>query len=374
MDKYSRIYNRSFESLQGILKPIICKSCAADGLDAGECKKCLENRAWNREYLETHTFITYKGLGCYHDTDHDLVKTIFLRNEDEHPYLYYGPEVEIEFGYEDVRVPRDEDYYDDETGDYDYIDEILDGFTEITDGLFVYEKDSSLDNGVEFIGRPASYAFWTKPETVEKIKAGFEYLKEHGALINQPNGNGMHVHISKKFFENRAGRERNAKYADLDWIFQIFQNELEKIGGRKYGTYCNSKKNLLEEKLKHEIRCQAGDASIEDLKVTGKMKKGTGCLETSHAYAVIQDSATVEARIFKSTVDYEQFYANIEVVRALAHAVCEDKTDATLNDILHTKDTMFLDKILKRVELNCKKNEEEFNLDRKFTDEIKIEA
>lgn len=376
MSIYVNIARENYASLRGKLKPTTCESCKADGLtEYGECEKCLANQAYNREYLETHTFQTDSNFGSYHDYAHKAIKALPLRLPNEKPFLYYGIELEIEFDNNWTEVFYENDYGDKEPTDD--IQSILDEFAKITDGMFVFEEDGSLNNGVECISRPMSYPFWTSKETKEKLDKGFAYLKEHGALVNQPSSNGMHIHISKKFFE-RGGytfedRDKASKsYKEFDWLFQKFQPEIEKIGERKYTIYCRSKVMELQEEfnsLKHRV-----NGNVGDIKVSGKMCKGGDIGYNNHGVAVNSTDKTVEVRVFKSTIETETVLSRIEFVRNLAHAVRDNTSNATFTELLHTKDNLYLDNYIRKIELNCKRNKEEFDLEKVNTDEIEVEA
>lgn len=378
MSIYDNIYEQfNNTSLKGKLKPITCPMCKDNGNRyIGECETCLANQAYNREYIETHTFIYDKNYQGYHEGYHDNFKRLFLRLPNEHPYLYYGIEIEVEFNSSVVSIySQDDDYYDEDEEDGDdnwKIQEILDKFSEITEGMFVYERDGSLDNGVECISRPTSYAYWTHPDTVKKLKAGLEFLREKGAYVNQPNTNGLHIHLSRKFFD--MGRtnldNRDVAYESFDWLFQKFQPEIEQLGGREYTHYCASKAQKLRKSLvedNYAIRSYNVEAEIKC-----KLKKGGRLPQEDHYSAVNLTRNTIEARVFKSSTDYKQVLANIEIVRNMAHAVREQDIKRTLNDILHTKDNIYLDELISKTQRNAKKNNKEFNLDRVCDDEIEV--
>ena len=364
---YHDIYYANFPSLKGKLKQILCPECKHDYSSWGECEKCLRNRAYNQEYLQTHLFEHYNGVGDYHDGYHNSIKGCPLRLRTEHPRLFYGIEVEVEFEGFDVK------YYDDYDDGYEpseEIDSILVEFSRITKGLFVYEWDGSLDNGVEFISRPCSYAFWTKPSTVKLLKQGFEYLREHGAMVKQPSSNGMHIHISSAFFQHSEG-DTSKMLQEYDWLFQYFQPELEILGGRKWTSYCKSKTMKLKERLRSDIMSIDG-ASVE-LATTAKLKKG-GHLGDDHYSAVSNRGSTIETRVFNSTTDYKEILARIELVRSFAHAVRENNTGKSLNEILHTKDTLFLDEYIQKARMTAKKDKETLDLDKKVEEEIEVKA
>lgn len=366
--------NQDLQNLKG-LKPITCKSCQADGCyDAGQCEQCLKNQAYNKELVETSLFIVDDKFENYHSnySGHPMFKTMPLHEKGEKPYLYYGVEIEVEFDDSYLEVLTDE-YYDDEQEPTDSITEILAEFSKITNGLFIYEKDGSLQNGVELISRPMSYAKWTSEEIVEKMKKGFEYLKEHGALVEQPKTNGLHIHISKKFFDyGETTREnRDWAYRDMNWLFQYYQPEIEKLGAREYTHYCAS----IVQKIKEQYGNNRVNNSFYNAEFTvkGKVKKGGQIPMNDHYSAVNSTRATVEARVFKSTIDYKRVLAYIELVRNFAHAVRNGEISGkTLNQILNTKDNLYLDGLVREVRNECHKKKSEFSLARKNTDEIEF--
>lgn len=364
-------YNKNhfaYRNVQG-LKPILCKACETEFTNYGSCPTCLKNRAYNKQLVETQLFVVSDKLGEYHQDDdgHEDFKKTVLRKKNEQPFLYYGVELEISF--DDDSLITEE--YDEATVD---LTRVLQEFSKITNGMFVYEQDGSLSNGVELISRPTSYAMWTDKDTVQKLKAGLEYLQEKGAYIEQPNGNGMHVHISNKFFDyGRTKRDaRRDAYHEIDWLFQYYQDELEKLCGRKYTRFCQAKIDKLKERYHIGRNTNDSDYNAE-FTLAGKMKKGGTLPSDDHYSAVTLSGPTIEARVFKSTVDYKTVLANIEMVRAFAHASRDGQLDGkTLDEILHTKDTLYLDEHIQKTRMRCAKNKETLDLSRAYGDEIEI--
>ena len=366
---YSSIYYALPKSLEDKLKPTLCQSCKDNGdTKIGSCKRCLENLAWNTEYLETHTFIYDKYFRPYHYDCHDTIKSIVLRLPNEHPYLYYGVEIEVEFDTSEITVYDTDDGYDDD--DNWRIQEVLNKFSEITDGLFVYEHDGSLENGVEFISRPCSYAFWTSPDTVKKLEEGLSYLRDNGAYWEQPDTNGLHVHISRKFFEHGGGKvDRTTAYQGMDWLFQKFQPEIEQIGQRKYTQYCSSKTDQLRNNLENNWIFNQYNIDTE---VKCTLKKGGEVPCGDHHVAVTLSGSTIEARVFKSTTDYKRVLAYIELVRNMAHAVRDDNIDVSLDSLLHTKENLYLDDIVRETRKQCRRNKTEFDLEKVNDNAIEV--
>lgn len=372
----SVINESNFPALKRKLKPITCPRCMAEGCPrVGNCEKCLKNQAYNVEWLMTHSFITDTECQNYHDDDHDAIKGLKLRLPNERPLLYYGIELEIGFGYGSLDLS--DGYYDEDDewhSNTEKLDEILAKFSEITDGLFIYETDSTVENGVEFISRPCSYAYWTHKDTVKKLKDGLEYLRDEGALITQPTGHGFHIHLSTAFFENTAEEGKHTGTEALrsfDWLFQKFQPELEILGRREYTEYSRSK----ADKLKNSFRQPSFSSMYKvDVEYTAKLKRGGAVASGDHSNAVIMSGPTIEARIFKSTTDYETVLATIEIVRAFAHAVRDNQFHCSLDEILHSKDTLFLDGYIQKRRLAAKKAGQKLDLTKVNDDEIIIET
>ena len=362
----------AFRNIKDKMKPTICASCRNDdgrrSNTYGHCAKCLENQAYNTDLVETSLFIMDKYPREYHDGGvHDVFKSTPLRMPGEHPYLYYGIEIEVEFNSDYV------DVFEDYDGAFtDKIKTILDEFSNITEGMFVYERDGSLENGVEFISRPTSYPKWVDKGTVEKMKNGFQFLINNGAYIKQPDSNGLHIHISRKFFDyGKTGRNnRDEAYQDMDWLFQFFQKELEALGGRNYTSYCASKVDKIKERYGIGRR-QNDDEFNAEFTVKGKLKKGGRIPRGDHYSAVNMSGPTIEARIFNSTVDYKRVLSYIEIMRNFAHAVRDGEIEGkTLNQILNTKDNLYLDGLVREVRNELYKSGRRLTLTRKNKDEI----
>lgn len=366
MSVYTDICEEQYVSLAGKLKPLLCEECRGEYSHYGECPRCLRAYAENKEYIQTHTFITDSALREYHTGNHNAIKSALLRLPHEHPRQYYGIELEIEFD-TPVNYTYDDDDYDDCEDTSEEIEDVLREFTKITDGLFVYERDSSLNNGVEFISRPCSYQFWTHEDTVKKLKDGMEYLRTHGACEDQPSGNGFHIHISNKFFDK--AEQGMTPYRNFDWLFQKFQPELEHLGRRHYTSYCASKIS----RARNRLRVDYSEPGME-YTVKGKLKRGnTELPHGDHGSAVTLSGATTEARVFKSTIDYKEILATIEIVRNLAHASRDNDIDHTLDELLHTKPNLYLDEYIQKTKLRTAREEEKLELDKMNTDEIEFE-
>ena len=332
----------------------ICEECRLNGDSIyGTCARCLRNQAKITEYVETHAFIVDDCIMDYHNgsCNHDLLKATPLREPDERPRLFYGIELEVSF--EDAGIS---------------FSDIAREFAEITNGIAVFERDGSVDDGFEIIFRPMSkrraYREFGKGGAVRK---GLEYLEQQGADICQPSGNGIHIHISKNFF--RAGSESINHYgSEMNWLFQVFQPQLEQLCGRKYYHYCQGAKKIAEDRLTGGV---FGDIVFEG----ARLKKGNDIPYDDHGVAFNERSATYEARIFHSTINPDTILSYIEIMSNFAHTVRDgDPHDKTLDEILHQEDNLYLDKHIKKCRNREFKNGNKATIELKATnkDEIKL--
>lgn len=107
-----------------------------------KCARCLQRMAEETKAEETTLWVYDTLPRSYHHSLHNHFKETRLRQEHEHPYLYYGCECEYLFR------------------DNTPIEQIAKEYIKATGGLFVAEFDRSVSdqgNGIEFISRPLSY-------------------------------------------------------------------------------------------------------------------------------------------------------------------------------------------------------------------------
>lgn len=316
-----------------------CEECRKKGNLRGTCDKCLEIQKKNKELEETTLWPYDERVsvrGFYHPRDHVNFKKTFYRDKNENPYLYYG--IEVEVGFDQALTTQQ-------------VIEVAVEMVKRGKGLFVCESDSSVVNGVEFISRPMTYKKATAPETVAIMRDMFGYAKEHGALIEQPKGNGIHIHMSRKFFERNTKKTIDQINRDLDWVFQYYQPEIEKIAQREYTRYCYSKIDNMKTRLANNAGIRYFDG-FSNIKITGKMEPTyivDGQAE-HHAVIAMRDQ-TIEVRCFKSTIDVDTIISYIEFVRNIAHTVRNKSIKKmTLKDIISSKDSPSLDKYIWNLE------------------------
>ena len=311
----------------------------------------------------------HNGLNGYHNVD-TSVKYCPLHLKSENPYLYMGIELEVTWddeivdGYSGDRYDAD-GYYDDE-GDYDEdgdyipdkydfdINKVVKKALEIGKGLFTAEEDGSLYRGysAEFVSRPLSTQAWHSPQIKQILQEFTDYLKETGALVEQPEGNGFHIHVSKKFFEANpaCNRPLGEVARDMNWVFQKFQEEIEVVGGREYNEWCASAKMNIKTNIARNYGIVIDKAHI------GKSAVELPFGDHSKAFIDSRSGHTYEARVFHSTLDPQRILACLEFMRNISHGARENALESkTFGQITRYKDAPNLQALIKRIRAEKKK-------------------
>ena len=337
------------------------------------CKLYRERSKKPTEEQLRHTSLWLDGnhtrMRGYHDVDTGT-KYCTLHLKDENPYLYMGIELELTWddecvdGYTGDRYDEYGDY--DECGDYDYdgnyipdyyefdISEIAKEIMRRGKGLFTAEEDGSLYYGysLELVSRPLSTRAWHSPEVVAILNDVMDYAKSTGALTEQPDGNGFHIHVSRKFFDANPACNRNQDEVarDMNWVFQKFQEEIETIGGREYNGWCASAKMNISNSLMDMYGIKIDKGHI--------VKSAVALPYADHHKAFIRSDSgdTFEARVFHSTLDVERILACIEFMRNVSHGARENALDGkTFGQITRYKDAPNLQALIKRIKGNKQK-------------------
>lgn len=160
----------------------------------------------------------------------------------------------------------------------------------IQNPLFYCKEEESLDNGFEVVSHPFSWDFFTKNK--DCFNEMLDTL-EYNCCNSGKDTCGMHIHISYEAFPSKD---------ILCKILQFFYDEKEFIT-------LISERN--PEKLNHWAKLDENQSVVDRKKQTL-----TNCGEGKY-YAVNLNPKTVEIRIFQGTMDFFNFYKNIEFVKAM---------------------------------------------------------
>ncbi len=292
----------------------------------------LTERAKFIDQLETSLTVQKIKPDNYHAALHDNFKNRKYRLPDERPYLYYGAEIEIDLPQGRNRVV------------------FAETICMVSEGLFVAERDASIPNGVEFITRPMSYKAWTSEKVVKLLDKVFDIMDKWGVNTIDQRNSGLHIHMSKKFFNNSKTKTTDQQLQDLAWIFEFYNKEISQFSRRELNEFCQTR----EYKVKQQLSKRSDFRNIKmkiQLEKDGLIKSaGSG---DSHHHIIAETHETVEIRSFKTVTDTNTLLAAVEFSRNIAHYVRNYTTKGrNLQQILSAKDSPHLDRYMKQQKLN----------------------
>ena len=179
--------------------------------------------------------------------------------------------------------------------------------------LLTYENDGSLNDGFEIISQPISKAYYI--DYRGKLNRMLDSLKDNGFRSYDTDTCGMHVHLTKsKFTTYQLYRFLDFFYKNPKFIGLISQRSNAVLEDKS--SYCRLYDN--DENF---------DSSDSSLKAIAADKKWN--FDAPRYMAInLENSKTVEVRIFKGTLDKVSFHKNIEFCFAL-YAFCSGRNKTT---------------------------------------------
>ena len=277
-----------------------------------------------REKSETTLFpVRNDGAWNYHSSLNSGFKSMILRKPDERPYLYYGVEIEVD-------LPSGENR-----------DHMIRDVLAVGKGLFTAETDSTINNGYELVSRPLSYKMWTSPEIIKILEDVFKTLYSYGYYNTFRDNVGMHINLSKKFFEKGDKGYRNT-VVDLSWIWTYGLDELMPLIGRRPTNYCESLKTVVKNRL------DGSEFSFMDIRLN-KEKLDFNNIRFDRRQAInLTNEQRIEIRSFAVPETVLHLLASIDLCRSVSHFSREMKPeDANLEQIVFYKDSPFLSQFFK---------------------------
>jgi hypothetical protein len=189
----------------------------------------------------------------------------------------------------ELEVQRDENYGR-------YADKFMDFLTKAgTDKYFYLKHDGSLhDKGFEIVSQPFTLQYAHKNLGFNKI---LKWLKDNELTSEESGDCGLHIHISKNFFEER----------DIIKLRLFFKQNAVQL--RQF-----SKRGKDDTDYTY---CRFEDTEIKEI-IKNKEQEG-------RYWAVNLNSSreTVELRLFRGTLDITRFIAILQFVDAVSHFVKE---------------------------------------------------
>ena len=256
----------------------ICNDCYYNGCygycdDCGEYYSSDDLYEHDGNYYCSSCYENNSGhdgrICCYHEHKGEFIP--FKLDNEKNPY-YIGFELEIE--HKDNTTRNEE--------------EALDILQDLN---VVFEEDGSLnDSGFEIISQPQSYNYIMKNK--DKIKQVFEKLVNLGYISHNSNNCGLHFHFT---------RPKNSDYTiNRIWlILETFKNEIQKITRRNGDAHwCK----WLSDNTYNKIKALSSDY-IKDHKDGDRYKALNNTNEN-----------TIEFRIFKGTLNFETFFADLQLL------------------------------------------------------------
>lgn len=249
-----------------------------DDTDCYYCEDCYRN-------------LTSNIIRDYHVRDIDLD---FKKLASDNTELYMGFELEVENGSING---------EDRANDARYIRK---HFPEL--GL-CFEHDGSLDYGFEIISQPMTMNYIY--EHKEDFKAILKYLDDRGYQSHNGGRCGLHVHISKKAFGESDVLDKNIKKLLL--FTETYKNELVTFSRRQNFHYCD----FISSKIKSNYDNMNKDIYYK----SGEVLQGLNKRINRYQVVNLENSNTIELRVFRGTLKFETFMATLEFVNSLVEVI-----------------------------------------------------
>lgn len=171
--------------------------------------------------------------------------------------------------------------------------------SEYDESQIVCKKDSSLGpEGLEIVSLPMTPKLHLTSGMWENIA---RIVRDHGGTSYESGKCGLHIHVSRRFFVDESAIYR------LDRLFHRFKSQLVNFSRRRncdLGDWCR----IGEDEL-HDIPSVA-----ERKKKWASEKKWAGRYEAVN----VTNSATVEIRLWRGSLNMETFRATVEFTTGLA--------------------------------------------------------
>ena len=203
--------------------------------------------------------------------------------------------------------------------------EVSDLIEELYPGLFIFERDASLGDGVEIITQPMTWTwFISKIDIFQNL---LKFLDENNFRSHDGNRCGLHIHVAKrclglsqlekeKFYELHFDMDKiikeNKKKTDkiivnIQFILERFQNELYQFSRRINYVYA---KPLTELKTLGN-----GTKIIEKSLIRNKTKKGLRKGLERYLNLNLKNNETIEFRLLRGTLSWNTFYSSINLIK-----------------------------------------------------------
>lgn len=290
-----------------------------DNDDAYYCAECYEALNKNDAVFEKICGWHTKSIGSW---------LPFGELDDDNTYRF-GFELEVEYNGDD-----DNDDANERT-----VGKILDLQTEYgLNNFMAFEHDGSLNTGFEIISSPMTPKFFY--EHITFFEALLELLKHEDYISHNCSRCGLHFHVSRNVFNNDS-------LSRLIYLYERNKSYLLDFSRRKIDAHYY--------KFYFDTTDKGAFTMLDDCKY---ITRSNGYGDRYHCVN-LQNSPTVEIRLYKGTLDFDSFVACAEQVFAFVdYAITNDDTttvNSNVDDIITNAkyNTKLKEYTMKRGLLKC---------------------
>ncbi len=310
---------------------IVCECCSErvwreDAVDDRFCEHCYNEYCCRCEECGRIIYTDDANYSdgypycdnCYEDNSYEFIEDYSYKPD---PIFYgegqphYGVELEIDCG-----------------GENDSTAEEFDSIANRRDTHLYFKHDGSLDNGLESVSHPATLDYHLHNIAWKEV---MQRARELRYLSHTAGTCGLHVHINRAALGSTFDEQENT-IGRIVFFFEKFWNEILRFSRRTEGQA-------------NRWAARYGGV-IENPKETLKNAKSAGL--GRYTAVNLENTFTVELRIFRGTLRYNTFVATLQFVDKLCHDAIEltdeEFQTMTWNDFVKsTKDMPELTEYLK---------------------------
>lgn len=274
----------------------ICDECYDDHYVT--CEECGDYILYDNSYCDEDGELYYCS-DCWNEGDYDnnsiknysykptpMFNLTLDEMDNDYNILYEGVELEVDNG----------------TSKYAAAKAVREGSRDNSGKNNLYCKsDGSLCSGFEIVSHPSTLKYHTEEMHWDDI---FNTLKEYRFRSHDTDTCGLHVHVNRDFF-GESVNEQDLHIAKLIMLVDKFWDKIVVFSRRKLS-------NLNRWASKNNIEITEDDLTTEIIeKVKSEKVKGR------YRAINLQNTHTVEFRIFRGTLKYNTFLATLQFVETL---------------------------------------------------------
>lgn len=202
----------------------------------------------------------------------------------------------------------------------------------------ICSHDGSIDDGFEIVSQPFTLKYMREHEEI--IKDALRYLIDKGYRGDQVSTCGLHVHISRRAF-GKTTDEQSKNIDKLILFFETYKSQLVNFSRRRGNSLSYWAKFLSDY---YHVNTSEETTESKKIKSLAYIKKLKEDVDSKYIAVNLNHSATVEIRIFKSTLNYKTFFATLELVHTLVRHIVESESveDLTWENIINDPDNKYL--------------------------------